>query len=229
MENLKTQLQMLTRVASVVSTRTEDIQKRKAENLKTYEQLIPEHDDKGLHQQQVHAVKTAQERYEQERDETDMIRHNADIMQGRHDNYMAHIERLEGERSQLNERLDLWMHAFNLQHPPVQASELDEVFADGKDWSQIRSSLKQINTNMLLCQAKVDDLNSRIIALDTEDGHCSSPSQNIQESIAAKQQALSKQRSETMMQIARLSVQLEDHEKGLSAERNSAEPETNLA
>ena len=82
---------------------------------------------------------------------------------------------------------------------------------------------------MLLCQTKVEDLNSRIIALETEDGHCSTSSPDIQESIAENQQALTKQRSETMMLIARLSVQLEDHERALSAERNSAEPETNLA
>ena len=217
-------------------TRTEDTQKRKAENLKAYEQLIPQHDAKGLHQEHIHAVRTAQERYEQERNETDAIRHFADIMQGSHDNYMAHIEKLEGERSQLNEKLDLWIHAFNLQNPPVQTSELDEVFADGKDWSQIRSSLKQINADTLLCQAKVEDLNSRIIALETEDGHCSPSTPDIQENIATKQQALTKQRSETMMQIARLSIQLEEHEKALTAERNSAEasaqrgqPETYLA
>lgn len=224
LESLKVQLQMLTRISSIASLRTEDVQKRKAETLKAYEQLIPEHDAKGVHQKHLQAVRTAQERYEQERNETAAIQHDADVMQGRHDNYLSHIERLEGERRQLGEKLDLWMHAFNLQHPPVQTSELDEVFADGKDWSQIRSSLKQINTDTLLCQAKVEDLNSRIIALDTEDGHCNTSTPDLQESIAAKQQTLTKQRSETMMQIARLSIQLEDHEKALAAERNSAEP-----
>jgi uncharacterized coiled-coil protein SlyX len=70
----------------------------------------------------------------------------------------------------------------------------------------------------------VEDLNGRIIALETEDGHCSTTTPDIQEEIAAKQQSFAKQRTETMMQIARLSVQLEDHEKALAAERNSAEP-----
>ena len=236
LNGLKAQLQMLSRISSVLGKRTEDIQKRKAENLKAYEQMIPEHDAKGLHQEHIQTVKTAQENYEQECNQMNAIRHSTDIMQGRHDNYMDHIERLEDERSSLNEKLDLWMHAFNLQNPPVQASELDEVFADGKDWSQIRSNLKQINTETLLCQAKVEDLNSRIIALETEDGHCNASIPDIQDSIAAKQQSLTKQRSETMMQIARLSIQLEDHERALAAERNSAEtlaqqiqPETNLA
>ena len=229
LESIRTKLQLLTRALAIAGKRVEDIRERKAENIKAYQQLIPERDAKGLHQKHVQIVETARAQYEAEREEGNNIRHQADIMQGRHDYYMAHIKRLEGEQSQLNEKFDLWMHGFNLQHPPVRLGELDEVFADGKDWSQIRSSLKQITTDMLLCQAKVEDLNSRIIALETEDGHCSTSSPNIQEEIAAKQQTLTRQRSETMMQIARLTVQLEDHERALAAERNSADPETNLA
>lgn len=229
LESMKMQLQLLARATSVVGKRTEDLQTRKAENLKVYQQMIPERDAKNFHQKRLMATGAALEEYQEARKQTDSIRHNADIMQGRHDYYISHINELESESRQLNEKLDLWMHGFNLQHPPVQLGELDEVFADGKDWSQIRSKLKQINTDMLLCQTKVEDLNSRIIALETEDGHCSASSPDIQESITERQQTLTKQRSETMMLIARLSVQLEDHERALAAERNSAEPETNLA
>ena len=229
LEGIKTQHQSLSRSSSVLTKQAEDLLGRKAENQKAYQQLIPERDAKSFHEKQLQALNTARERYEEERSQMDSIRHEADIMQGRHDYYLAHIEKLEGEQKQWGEKLDLWMHAFNLQHPPVQQSELDEVFADGKDWSKIRSSLKQINRDTLLCQAKVEDLNSRIIALETEDGHCNTSTPDIQESITAKQQALTKQRSDTMMQIARLSVQLEEHEKALAAERNSAEPETHLA
>ena len=229
LEGMKALHQSLMRSSAIIAKQQEDLEGRKAEDLKAYQQLIPERDVKDLLQKHIQNVRTARENFEEERSKMDSIRHESDIMQGRHDYYLAHIDRLEGERKELGERLDLWMHAFNLQHPPVQLGELDEVFADGKDWSKIRSSLKQINTDMLLCQAKVEDLNSRIIALETEDGHCSPLSPDIQESIAAKQQTLSKQRSDTMMQIARLSVQLEDHERALTAERNSAEPITLLA
>ena len=229
LEGMKSQYQSLTRSSSIIAKQTEDLQGRKAENLKAYQQMIPERDAKSYHEKNLQALNTARERFEEERSKMDSIRHNTDITQGRHDYYLAHIEKLEGEQKQYNEMLDLWMHAFNLQHPPVQQSELDEVFADGKDWSKIRSSLKQINRDTLLCQAKVEDLNSRIIALETEDGHCNTSTPDIQESITAKQQALTKQRNDTMMQIARLTVQLEEHEKALAAERNSAEPETHLA
>ncbi|MBR1499196.1 MAG: hypothetical protein IJ615_06150 [Bacteroidaceae bacterium] len=223
LESLKTQRQMLTRYSAVTGKQTEELDGRKAENRKTYGQATAGEDAKGIYQTSLQNVRAAHKQYDEERDRMESIRHAADIMQGRHDYYKSHIDRLEGEQTELNEALDLWIHAFNLKHPPVQRSELDEVFADGKDWSQIRSSLKQISTDMLLCQAKVDDLNSRLIALDTEDGHCNPTAPDVQESIASKLQTVTQQRGETMMQIARLAVQLEDHEKALTAERNSAE------
>lgn len=236
LDGMKKHQKSFLRATGIITEQTGALQVRKAENQKVYNQIIQDRDAKTLYLRLLEQLKKAQEQFEKERIETDSIRHDTDIMQGRHDYYLAHIGKLEGEQKELGEKLDLWMHGFNLQHPPVQASELDEVFADGKDWGQIRSTVKQINADMLLCQAKVEDLNSRIIAMETEDGHCSTTTPDIQESIAAKQEALTKQRSETMMLIARLAVQLEDHEKALAAERNSAEmqtppvqPETNLA
>ncbi len=225
LEGMRNMLQALSRSSVIIEKRREELEGHKAENQKAYRQLIPERDAKKLYQTHLQNVRTSREHYEEERSQADSIRHMGDTMQGRHDYYKEHIGRLEGERSTLNEKLDLWMHAFNLQHPPVRLGELDEVFADGKDWSKIRSNLKQTNNDILLCQAKVEDLNSRIIALEAEDGHLSHPNADIQESIAAKQQSLTKQRGETMMQIARLSVQIEDHEKALTALRNSAEPQ----
>ena len=222
-EGMKAQMQLLARYSMIIAKQTEDIDGRKAGNRKTYGQIVTENDVKTMYHANLQSIENARKQYEEERSRMESIRHTADIMQGRHDYYMNHIERLESEQKKLSERLDLWMHAFNQRHPPVQKSELDEVFADGKDWGQIRSNFKQINTDMLLCQAKVEDLNSRLIALDTEDGHCNATAPDIQESIAAKLQVVTQQRNDTMMQIARLAVQLEDHEKALADERNSAE------
>lgn len=223
LESLKAQQQLLARYSAITGKKAGELDGRIAENRKVYGQATADEDVKGMYQTSLQNVRAAHKQYEEERDRMESIRHAADIMQGRHDYYKSHIARLEGEQTQLNEALDLWIHAFNLKHPPVQRSELDEVFADGKDWSKIRSSQKQISTDMLLCGAKVDDLNSRLIALDTEDGHCNPTTPGVLESIASKLQTVTQQRNETMMQIARLAVQLEDHEKALSAERNSAE------
>ena len=223
LNEIKSLLQSHEQTLSIIKKRQEDIENRKEENNNQYKQLISEHDINVLYQTHLQNVEKTKRELQEAQNRMNEIRHDCDITQGRHNYYLSHIETLENEEKLLGEKLDLWMHAFNLQHPPVQRGELDEVFADGKDWSTIRNNLKQINKDLLLCQAKVEDLNSRIIALDTEDGRCKNAIADIQESIATKQQTLTKQRNETMMQIARLTVQLEDHEKALSAERNSAE------
>ena len=223
LKEIKSLLQSHEQTLSIIKKRQEDIENRKEENNNQYKQLISEHDINVLYQTHLQNVEKTKRELQEAQNRMNEIRHDCDITQGRHNYYLSHIETLENEEKLLGEKLDLWMHAFNLQHPPVQRGELDEVFADGKDWSTIRNNLKQINKDLLLCQAKVEDLNSRIIALDTEDGRCKNGTADIQESIATKQQTLTKQRNETMMQIARLTVQLEDHEKALSAERNSAE------
>ena len=223
LKEIKSLLQSHEQTLSIIKKRQEDIENRIEENNNQYKQLISEHDINILYQTHLQNVEKTKRELQEAQNRMNEIRHDCDITQGRHNYYLSHIETLENEEKLLGEKLDLWMHAFNLQHPPVQRGELDEVFADGKDWSTIRNNLKQINKDLLLCQAKVEDLNSRIIALDTEDGRCKNGTADIQESIATKQQTLTKQRNETMMQIARLTVQLEDHEKALSAERNSAE------
>lgn len=229
LENIRMQLQLLTRISAAIDKRQEDLNTRKAESLKTYGQMIPGCDIKALYQKHLQSVTAAEILYEAEHGKTCSTHRDTDIVQGRHDCYISHIERLENEKKRLCEQLDLWIHGFNKHHPPVQTGELDAVFADGKDWSQIRSSLKHVNNETLLCQAKIDELNSRIIALELEEGNCNPQTPDIQEAIAGQQQALVKQRRDTMMQIAKLSLQLEDHEKALAAERNSAETDAGLA
>lgn len=224
LEHMKAMLLTSQQASTQVSKRLEDVVTRRAELQKSYRQIVSENDAKDLLRKFIQQVRTTYDKFDEERRQMESIRQEDNIMQGRHDYYLSHLARLEDEQSRLRQKLDLWMHNFNQQNPPVQQGELDKVFADDKDWSRIRSTLNQISTDMLLCQAKVDDLNSRIIALDTEDGHCSPDTPEVQESIAENLQALTRQRNETMMTIARLSVQLEDHERALAAERNSAEP-----
>ncbi|MBO4549907.1 MAG: hypothetical protein J5733_04175, partial [Bacteroidaceae bacterium] len=90
LEGMKTLLQSLSRSSQVIQKRAEDLEGLKAENAKAYQQMIPERDAKTLHQKHLQAVKSAQEQYESECNKMDDIRHDNDIMQGRHDYYLAH-------------------------------------------------------------------------------------------------------------------------------------------
>lgn len=224
LDGLQTRQHIYRRFLAVIVGRKEDIGVRRAENDKAIRQAIEGDDMKSVYLKHIQALLGARRLLEEQREAMDATRRRTDVIQGRHDFYLANIAQLETEKRSLQEKLDLWMHGFNRHNPPVQLGELQEIFAEGTDWSRIRNNMKQIANETLLCQAKVDDLNGRIIALEMEDGRCSTNDVDIQEHIAVKQHTLIAQRNETLMHIARLALQLEGHEKGLAAERNSAEP-----
>lgn len=225
LDGLQTRQNIYQRFLAVIVGRKEDVGVRRAENDKALRQAIEGNDMKSVYLKHIQALLDARRLLEEQREAMDATRRRTDVIQGRHDFYLANIAKLEAAKRTLQEKLDLWMHGFNQHNPPVRFGELQEVFADGTDWSRIRNSIKQIANETLLCQAKVDDLNGRIIALEMEDGRCSTNDVDIQEHIAVKQHTLIAQRNETLMHIARLALQLEGHEKGLAAERNSAEPQ----
>ena len=139
---------------------------------------------------------------------------------------------LSNELSQERSRLDLWIRNFNMHHPPVQYTELEEVFSEEKDWEATRSRIQTVLRDTALCQARVDDLNSRLLSLQSDGNYHNADNEALQESLASQQENLESKRREIMMQIARYSVALEDHEKAIhsannSAEDQSSEPEEN--
>jgi peptidoglycan hydrolase CwlO-like protein len=108
-----------------------------------------------------------------------------------------------------------------MHHPLFQYSELQIVFSDEKDWVAIRSDIQQIQKDILRCQTRVDDLNSQFIALQTEGNYHSADNESLQESLASQMENLEGKLHEVMMQIARQTVALEDHERAVHSANNS--------
>ena len=108
-----------------------------------------------------------------------------------------------------------------MHHPPVQYSELQEIFSEEKDWVTLRSRVSKVRQDALRSQIRVDDLNSQFIALQAEGNYHSADNETLQESLAAKMEDLEGNRREVMMQIARLSVALEEHEKAIHSANNT--------
>ena len=109
-----------------------------------------------------------------------------------------------------------------MHHPPVQYSELQEVFSEDKDWAAIRSNIQKIRQDITRCQTRVDDMNSRFIALQAEGNYHNADNETLQESLSAQMESLEGKLNEVMMQIARQSVILEEHEKAIHTANNSA-------
>ena len=136
-------------------------------------------------------------------------------MQRKHlDNMILQDEqRVSDERKEL----DLWMRKYNANNPPVQFVELERVLADGKDWTDIRRSVREIILETAITQARVDHLRAQIIALQAEGVHPDSNHFDQEQlSLSTQQEELEKQRREILKQIANLDEKLRAHEQALT-------------
>ena len=124
--------------------------------------------------------------------------------------------------SEEHSRLDIWIRNFNMHHPPVQYAELQEVFNEDKDWVDIRSRVKLVQQDIIRSQTRVDELNSHFIALQAEGNYHTADNETLQESLANQMETLEEKRLEVMMQIARQTIALEEHEKAIHSANNSA-------
>ena len=115
------------------------------------------------------------------------------------------------------QELDLWMRQYNANHPPVQFNELQRVFEDGKDWTEIRSTTRGIAVEQAVLQARVDHLRAQIIAIQAEglrpDG---ADIESQQTALQQQQDELEAQRRSILQQIAHYDEILSVHEQTLN-------------
>ena len=216
----------------MVRNRTDDRRNQIDENNKTINQTTGEYGPKQLYNQIYQQLTEARQAEETEQEKTQKMLHDIDYLRGRNEFHIMFGKELSNELSQERSRLDLWIRNFNMHHPPVQYTELEEVFSEEKDWEATRSRIQTVLRDTALCQARVDDLNSRLLSLQSDGNYHNADNEALQESLASQQENLESKHREIMMQIARYSVALEDHEKAIhsannSAENQSSEPEEN--
>lgn len=193
------------------------------ENKKTIRQAVGEMGAVDLYNQTYLQLNNARKAEEDELKKTLKILHEIDYIKGRNNFYNIFGKDLSEKLSEERSRLDIWMHNFNKHNPPVQYTELEKVFGEDKNWEEIRSRVHKTLQDITLCQAHVDNLNSRFLALQTESNYHNIDEKSLQESMATQQESLEEKRREIMMQIARQTVALEEHEKAVHSVNNSAQ------
>lgn len=210
----------------LISNRVGERRNQIEENNKAISQATGEMGPKQLYSQIYQQLTEARQAEDIELEKTQKMLHDIDYLRGRNEFHMMFGKELSDELSQERSRLDLWIRNFNMHHPPVQYTELQEVFSEEKDWEAIRSRIQKVLRDIALCQARVDDLNSRLLSLQAEGNYHNADDETLQESLVAQMENLESKRREIMMQIARQSVALENHEKAIHSANNSALDQT---
>ncbi len=163
----------------------------------------------------VQIVRTAIETEKMEREKTRAMLTDKGRICGRNEHHVQTGETIAASLAQEREKLDLWIRSFNADNPPVHYQELENLFSSEIDWNAIRHKVRNTKQEQILCQTKMDSLNSRFTALQAESGYHDADEENAQISLAAQEESLLKKRRDVMMQIARATLAMEEHEKAL--------------
>lgn len=171
------------------------------------------------------AKETLMQQYEQmmncrraeqtEQKETSQMQHEADYIRGRIDNYNQENTMLSGECQSERILLDHWIRDFNAQNAPVQYSELEQILNQGRDWNALREKLNGIEKEMIMSQTRFDSLNSKLVALQAEGGRGHINTDEMQAMLVVKREETEGKRRDIMIEIARLDVALEEHQKAV--------------
>ena len=178
-----------------------------------HQRLVGEKDALDVYRMHDSKIREARASEEKEREATLRMQREIDRIKGCNENYKQNGEQLAVQCAQERNGLDSWIRDFNANHPPVQYAELERVFGDERDWNVLRKKLQQLKLDTALSQSKVDMLNSQMVALQAEGGRGVVNEKEMLVSIVSQREMLEDKRKSIMLQIAKLTFALEEHEK----------------
>lgn len=183
------------------------------EDTQKLRKLIGNESSKTLLQKYMETAQTIKNKYDEQHEKAFQAEVKYNEAKGRlMENKEAAIitdERTVTER----QAVDLWIRQYNANHPPVQYTELEEMFASEHNWNDIRNRIRAIQMEFQLTQARVDKLGSLLVALQAEGMTYGTDTDTIQKQLIAQTETLENRRRETIMQIAAITIQLNMHKK----------------
>ncbi|MCR5435309.1 MAG: hypothetical protein K6F20_13075 [Bacteroidaceae bacterium] len=185
------------------------------EYLKEKERILGTTGAKETLMQQYEQMMNCRRAEQTEQKETSQMQHEADYIRGRIDNYNQENTMLSGECQSERILLDHWIRDFNAQNAPVQYSELEQILNQGRDWNALREKLNGIEKEMIMSQTRFDSLNSKLVALQAEGGRGHINTDEMQAMLVVKREEAEGKRRDIMIEIARLDVALEEHQKAV--------------
>lgn len=130
-------------------------------------------------------------------------------LEGAYNNSRQTGEALAQKASSQRNMVDLWIRAYNAEHPPVQYNELNKVLTLNIDWNEKRKRIRENRLETSLQQQKVKALQSEIIALEVDTGSLTY-NQLTEKQLATEAQIEQSEAAlrEVSMQIARIQIEL---------------------
>ena len=221
LDGLLSKKKLIAAIMEKFKSRTESCREQIEELQKQSAQAIGKGDTKSFYDVLYQDMQKARCEEAEEHRHTEEVQMKLSYMQGLEKAYEEIGESMTNEIAMERSVLDHWIQSFNTRNAPVQYAELEQVFAQDNEWGTIRREMRELQQTTALCRAKVDDLQSRLIALQAQGGYTSTHSDDdtLQINLISQREQLLMKRREVFMQLARYDIAMEEHEK---AQRRAA-------
>lgn len=182
------------------------------EDEKTYASMLGEQDVKEYFEACYNQLLQTEQKEEEQQKAMNETENLLTTLMGKKEELEQQTAKLDAATNDERSKLDVWMRQFNANHPPVQYTELEQVFSSDKDWNAIRETIRSLRIEVLMEQSRVDTLRNAIVSLQAEGMRPSDNSEtDVMESLILQKEQLEKQRQAIMMQVAEQSIALKRH------------------
>ena len=177
---------------------------------KIFGSMTPEQEEAHL-QENAERMKQAQM---QAQAAFDAINSRVRQLQGRHESLEENRKNKMQELRDVRSQLDLRIERFNATNPPLQFSELKELFTDERDWNKLRIQLDQLKEQLSLATHKLDNARQTILQLQALGGHYTIEQiEKEQQQETARLATLSSQAAQNSATLLTFQTRLRAHEE----------------
>lgn len=194
-----------TDLQNLIASKQEEMQKAQKE----HDHLVASSSAQQMHQKLTAQVEEATKAHMKCEEELQSERIALEHLLGRNDFYRHYNQLLDDRLAQERSKLDYFISNYNTQHAPIQYAMLDQIFKDGKDWNESRQRIQSIIQQRTISQQNMEQLNSRVVALQSEGGHSLVNDENVQSTLVNQYETLQEKHRQILLEIARLNILLE--------------------
>ncbi len=173
------------------------------------ESVLSERDTAAVLENSMVRMQEARHRMESMRNTMKELVARRNLQEGTLSGLLQTGKRLDEQACSQQSRVDLWIHAYNANHPPVQYQELSDVLTQDVDWTEKRKRIRQNMMDTLLEKQTVKALQAEIVGLQIDTGTLTADQldakiTDVERNIVTEEEKL----RQTLMQLTKIKFQL---------------------
>ena len=114
------------------------------------------------------AIAQARQEEEQQREKYELTHRAIESLKGARENALQDRQKSQEICRVKSHDLDLWILRYNSNHPPMQLSELDQLFSDQTDWTALRISLDALRKRLTLSEHNLESARAALLEVQND-------------------------------------------------------------